>query len=283
MTEPESSVPLASDPFPDGSVDAGVYTTYAEGFEHSLVVLAMGEACWLVPSDRGHHLRVEPAALNIIRHQLACFDRESIGWPPRPVVEELPRNEHLPLSPLLWVIGVLTAFWAQGERPGLTDDWLLDSRRVFEHGEWWRAWTALWLHADIGHLISNAANGFMVFSAVVVIFGLRTSWWLIAGAAFAGNLAAVVLHRSEDYRSLGASTAVFAALGLLVGRAVRVVSRSDHPHRWRTIMTPLFAGFIVLGLYGAGGVDVDVLAHATGFGAGLLIGFVAGRPVIQKS
>ena len=283
MTEPESSVPLANDPFPDGSVDAGVFTTYEDGFEHSLVVLAMGETCWLVSTGNCHHLRVELAALDAARRQLAYFDHERIGWPPPPFVDDAPRNKHIPLSPLLWVLGVVAVYWAQGERPGMTEAGLLDARRVFEHGEWWRVWTALWLHADLGHLVANATSGFLVFSAVVTTFGLRASWGLIAAAAIAGNLATVALYSGNDYRSLGASTAVFAALGLLVGRAVHVMSRSGHPHRWRTLLTPLFAGLIVLGLYGAGGVEVDVLAHALGFGAGLLFGFAASRPTPKNS
>lgn len=283
MIEPEPSVPLASDPFPDGTVDAGIYATYSEGFEHSLVVLAMGETCWLVSTESGHHLRVEPAILDNARRQLAHFDRERIGWPPRPFVDEAPLIRHVPLSPLSWVLGIFASYWAQGERPGLTDAALLDARRVFEHGEWWRTWTALWLHADLGHLISNAANGFMIFSVVIATFGLYAGWSLIGAAAIAGNLATVAFHAGDDYRSLGASTAVFAALGLLVGHAVRVVSQANHPHRWRTLLTPLFAGLIILGLYGAGGVEVDVLAHALGFTAGLLFGFGAGRLTAKNS
>jgi membrane associated rhomboid family serine protease len=278
MTEPEASAPLANDPFPDGSVVAGVYATYAEGFEHSLVVLAMGEICWLVSTDNGHHLLVELTAFDAARRQLACFDRERIGWPPPPFVYDAPHSQYAPLTPLLWVLGVCAVYWAQGKRPGLTDAGLLDAPRVFGHGEWWRAWTALWLHADLGHLISNAISGWMVFSAVIATFGLCAGWGLIAAAAIAGNLATVALHSGDAYRSLGASTAVFAALGLLVGRAVCLMSRSRHPHRWRTLLTPLFSGLIVLGLYGAGGVEVDVLAHALGFSAGMLFGIVASWP-----
>jgi membrane associated rhomboid family serine protease len=277
MSEPESNVPLTNDHFPEGSVDAGIYATHVEGFEHSLVVLAMGETCWLVPADSGHHLRVEPAALNATRQQLAYFDRESIGWPPQPIIDEVPVLKRVPLSPLVWVLGVVVAFWAQGEHPGLTDAGLLDASQVFDRGEWWRAGSALWLHADVRHLVSNAASGLLVFSAVVTTFGLRASWWLIAGAAVGGNLAVVALHYGDDYRSLGASTAVFAGLGLLVGRAVRVVSRSGHPRHWRTMFMPLASGLAVLGLFGAGGVNIDVLAHATGFVAGLALGFVANR------
>lgn len=283
MTAPESSVPPANDPFPDGSVDAAVYTTLAEGFEHSLVVLAMGETCWLVPAATGHHLRVKPEVLSAARLQLACFDRESIGWPPKPVIDEVPTHKHAPLSPLVWMLGVVVVFWAQWKHPDLTDNGLLDAKRVFDQGEWWRAGSALWLHADIRHLISNAASGLLVFSAVVLTFGPRVSWWLIAGAAVVGNLSAVMLHYGDDYRSLGASTAVFAGLGLLVGRAIRVVNRSGHPYRWRTMLMPLAAGLAVLGLFGAGGVDIDVLAHATGFGAGLVLGFIVSRARPRQS
>ena len=278
MTTPESSVPLANEPFPEGTVDAAVYATPAEGFEHSLVVLAMGEACWLIPSEDGHHLRVEPAALNAVHQQLERFDRESVGWPPPFAVDTVPVRKHVPLSPLLWVLTVLWAFWAQGERSDLVDTWRLDAGRVFNHGEGWRVATALWLHKDASHVVSNAGSGLLVFSAVVATFGLRAGWGLLAVAAIVGNLAAVALHYGEDYRSMGASTAVFAGLGLLVGRAARVMSRSDHPYRWRAMWVPLAAGFAVLGLFGAGGVNIDVLAHATGFGAGLTISFGQAKP-----
>ena len=279
MPVPEPSVPLANDPFPEGTVDAGVYTTQAEGFVHSLVVLAMGEACWLVPAADGHHLRVEPGALETARRQLACFDRESVGWPPKPVVDNAPVRLHAPLSPLFWVLGVLAVFWAQGAWPGLTEAGALDADRVFHHGEWWRAASALWLHADVGHLVSNAGGGWLVFSAVVATFGLGAGWWWLTASAVMGNLAAVGLHAGEDYRSLGASTAIFAGLGLLTGRALRVMSRSGPSRRWRTMGVPLASGLGVLGLFGAGGVNIDVLAHATGFVSGLVMGWAAGGSV----
>jgi len=257
-------------------VDAGVYATQADGFVHSLVVLAMGEACWLVPVADGHHLRVEPGALDAVRRQLACFDRESVGWPPRLVVDTAPVRLRAPLSPLCWVLGVLAVFWAQGRWPGLTEAGELDADRMLHHGEWWRVGSALWLHGDVGHVVSNAGGGWLVFSAVVMTFGAGAGWWWIAVSAVTGNLAAVALHAGEDYRSLGASTAIFAGLGLLTGRALRVLSRSGPPRRWRAMVVPLASGLGVLGLFGAGGVNIDVLAHATGFVAGLTVGWAAG-------
>ena len=259
-------------------MDAAVYATQAAGFTHSLVVLAMGETCWLIPADDGHHLRVEPAALSAIQRQLACFDRESMNWPPVLSVDPAPVAKHSSFSPLFWVFAVFLVFWAQETRPEITHTGLLDAHQVFDHGEWWRIATALWLHADIGHLLSNAGSGFLVFSALVATFGLSRAWTLLAVSSLAGNFAAVAFHYGQDYRSLGASTAIFAGLGLLTGRAVRVMSRSGHPHRWRAILVPLCAGLAVLGLFGAGGVNIDVLAHATGFVSGLTLGFIAARP-----
>lgn len=273
MTDPEPHVSPASDPLSEESVDAGVYSTQAEGFLHSLVVLAMGEACWLVEAEDGHHLQVRPRVLDAAREQLASFERESIGWPPPATVDVMPPRIHAPLSPVLWVMAVFAMFWAQGNWPGLTEAGLLDASRVFQHGEWWRAASALWLHGDLGHLVSNAGGGFLVFSALVATLGATAGWGWLAFSAVAGNIAAVFVHRGDDYRSLGASTAVFAGLGLLVGRAVRVMSRSSHQQRWRLLLTPLASGAVVLALFGAGGVNIDVLAHATGFGAGLITGF----------
>jgi hypothetical protein len=64
-------------------VEAGIYPTSEGGFEHGLVVLAMGQPYWLIPSEAGFRLLVEPGAFEEAREQLARFDRESVGWPPR--------------------------------------------------------------------------------------------------------------------------------------------------------------------------------------------------------
>jgi len=272
--ESAPSASLANDRFPEGSVDAGIYATEAEGLRRGSVVLAMGEPCWLVHADDGYHLRVRAEAANAVRRQLGKYDRESVGWPPTRVFDDVPALRHAPLSPLVWVLSIFAVFWAQCRWPGLTDAGLLDAARVFGSVEWWRSVSALWLHGDLGHLVSNAGAGFLVFSAVVATFGLGAGWRRLMVSAVAGNVVAVAVYYGEAYRSLGASTAVFAGLGLLTGRAMRVLGRSGDPGRWRAGVLPLAAGVAVLGLFGAGGVNIDVLAHATGFGAGLLLGFL---------
>jgi membrane associated rhomboid family serine protease len=120
--------------------------------------------------------------------------------------------------------------------------------------------------------LANAVSGFFVFSAVVSTMGRLRGWLLLALAAAAGNLAVAALNYPGPYRSIGASTAVFAGLGLLTGRAVRVLCGENGQLRWRALLVPLAAGVTLLGLFGAGGLRTDVVAHATGFAAGLVLG-----------
>jgi rhomboid protease GluP len=257
-------------------VEVGVYPTSKAGFDHGLVILALGDPFWLEPAGDSFRLLVEPHAAARVLEQLACFDRESIDWPPPPVADDAPTRKAELVTPLLWCIAMLASFSAQGEWPGWTTFGELDAQAVFVRGEWWRLLTALFLHADFGHLMSNLVSGIFVFSAVLTTMGRRRGWLLLAIGAIAGNFIAAAMNHSVAYRSLGASTSIFAAVGLLTGRALRVGLRADHPHRWRTLFVPVATGLIVLALYGAGGQQVDVIAHATGFCAGLVLGLIAG-------
>lgn len=275
MSRPETSVSPTLEAIPEDLAEAGVYRSSSEGFERGLVVLAAGFPFWLMPSPEGFRLLVDAAVLPNVRAQLALFDREQLGWPPRPVETSGVRGRTLFFGPLLWAVLVLASYWGQAKWPAWTDAGVLDRSAVFQRGEVWRVGTALFLHADGAHLIANAFSGIFVFSAVLSSLGRARGWLSLAVASLAGNLAAAVLHGSEAYRSLGASTAVFAALGLLAGAAAVRSGRAASRGRWRAWWIPLGAGAAVLGLFGAGGQNIDVLAHVTGFFAGLAGGAIA--------
>lgn len=265
---------MVDDQVPGDLAEVGVYATSEEGFQHSLVVLAMGRACWLVESPVGHRLLVEPDVFGRAREQFARYDRESMNWPPPPIA--VPATHAVDfITPLLWALVVFTGFNLQAEHHDWTSKGALDAAAIFEGGEWWRVATALFLHADAGHAISNALSGLLVFSAMVQVFGWFRGWMLVAAASLAGNLAVAAINYPGPYRSLGASTAIFAGIGLLTGRSLRVVARSNHAPRWRELFVPLASGMVVLALYGTGGVQIDIGAHVTGFGAGLAAGFLA--------
>jgi membrane associated rhomboid family serine protease len=255
-------------------VEAGVYATASDGFEHGLVVLAAGAPYWLVPGPEGHRLLVEAAVAARVRVQLARFDRESAHWPPKPLVFANPHATDL-ITPLLWAAVVLVVHYQQQTRPQWAEAGALDAAGIFDRGEWWRVGTALWLHADGGHAVSNALMGVLLFTAVLKTLGAVPGWLWVAAAGLGGNLVVAAVNYPGPYRSLGASTAIFGGLGLLTGHMVKLLAGSGHPHRGRAIFVARGAGVVVLALYGAGGARVDLGAHLAGFLVGLVGGYVA--------
>ena len=99
---------------------------------------------------------------------------------------------------------------------------------------------------------------------------------ILACGAF-GNAITSRLTYPEAFVSLGASSAIFAALGILsgLGLAETLLDRARLP--WMRITAPIFGGFILLGWLG-GGHDphTDVLGHVFGFSSGLVAGVVTG-------
>jgi rhomboid protease GluP len=263
-------------------VPVGVYPSYSNGSEHGLVVLAMGLPYWLEPLGDRYALLVEAPAEAAVREQLARFDRESIGWPP-PALAPVDGARPVDLAtPLIWAVLVLGAFRLQLQQPDVVNAGALDAAAIFERGEIWRLGTALFLHADLGHLVSNLASGIFVFAAVTSTMGRRAGWLWITLAALAGNFVTALARYPTPYVSIGASTAIFGALGLLTGRAVCVAARSK-AWRWRAMFVPLAAGLSVLGLYGAGGVRIDLGAHVCGFAAGFGFGVAVSRRITVAS
>jgi membrane associated rhomboid family serine protease len=144
-------------------------------------------------------------------------------------------------------------------------------------GQWWRALTALTLHWDATHLFGNLAAGALLGISAAQVWGNARAWLLIGIAATCANLAEALLPLGK-YVSAGASTAVFAALGLVCAHAWH--SRNQGTRTLRD-WAPLIAGVALLGMFGAGAQDpqsavsdsTNVLSHALGFLIGAMLGF----------
>jgi rhomboid protease GluP len=160
-------------------------------------------------------------------------------------------------------------------------DWLsVGSLDAGARGEWWRAVTALTLHLDQEHLLGNLLFGAVAGMAASRLLGPGVAWASILGAAALANYAETLIT-PITHRAVGASTAVFAALGLLSGMAwrQRLTLRERRWYRW----APLIAGICLLTLLGAGTVHVDVLGHALGFLFGLGAGWVCVRSGVPNN
>ena len=159
-------------------------------------------------------------------------------------------------------------------------DWLsLGALDVGAGHEWWRALTALTLHLDQEHLLGNLLFGVVAGIAAGRLLGPGVAWASILGAGALANTIEILVAPAP-HRAVGASTAVFAALGLLAGLAwrQRLTLRERRWYRW----APLIAGVSLLTLLGAGSAHVDVLGHALGFLLGVGVGWFYARAGIPR-
>lgn len=133
-------------------------------------------------------------------------------------------------------------------------------------GETYRAVTALFLHSDARHLAGNMA-GLLIFGApVITLSGFGVGPFLLLLSGTLGNLINAYLHQTA-HLSIGASTAIMGATGLLVAHQV---TQNEKPFGLTTLM-PLFAGTILVGLF-SHGERTDIWAHIFGFLCGVATG-----------
>jgi membrane associated rhomboid family serine protease len=268
-------------PQPDESPDfvlIGGYDGLAQAFERALVILAMGLACQIEknPLGDGYVVLADPGNIAPIRHELAAYEQEQAL--PVPVVVAPREFDAGALPTALWVLSLCVVFWWQREHPGLTGMALSSSQAIFTQGEWWRPFTALFLHADRLHLLSNLASGAFFGTWVCRSVGPWLGWALILAAGTLGNALNAASHFDEPFASLGASTAVFGGLGILTGLAVFHATR-DHagPNKNFRYLVPLGGGLVLLSWLGVGSDPrTDVAGHVCGFAAGTALGVVAG-------
>lgn len=174
-------------------------------------------------------------------------------------------------------LGFLLVIWAL---PWLQEWTLYDWRgaglmaaRLVTEGEWWRTVTALTLHADIGHIAGNSLFGVLFGSLLARQMGSGVSWLLIVLAAASANTINA-FSQGDAFRSLGASTATFAALGLLAA----VVWRRGYFKKsgdWKRSFAPIFGAICLVAFTGVGDGNTDVAAHMFGFGCGIVLGLAS--------
>ncbi|MEO0974573.1 MAG: rhomboid family intramembrane serine protease, partial [Pseudomonadota bacterium] len=156
-------------------------------------------------------------------------------------------------------------------------DWL-DAGRVqaalVRHGEWWRVFTALTLHLDTAHLVGNLVFGILFGFVASLSLGSGAAWLTILVCGGVGNLLNSYLQPLH-HSAVGASTGVFAALGLIAAFQWQVQLQPGE--RWLRRLGPLGAGVALLAFLGVGDERTDIGAHLTGFFCGLVGGWLWGR------
>jgi rhomboid protease GluP len=193
---------------------------------------------------------------------------ENRHWPPWQ--QALPWPEiHFDYGSVVWAVLLIVFYWISTESAGFRASGIMDSTAILS-GQWWRIFTAMQLHADLGHLATNLSIGILLLGLTMDRYG--TGLGLLAAylAGAGGNVVSLLLHAKPFY-GLGASGMVMGALGLLAAQAITWAKLSHKPIRYVT--AGIAAGILLFALFGlTSGTDIE--AHAGGFVTGLLLGIL---------
>lgn len=241
--------------------------------ERALVLAAMGIDYFVQRTWWGWCLLVEEGAENEARLQLALYEQEQHAPPSLP--DTATTRGGIELGVFAYFTVLMSMFYLQGNY-GFGIDWTSAGRvhvAAIQDGEYWRTITALTLHRNFWHLLGNLAFGAIFGVMLSRQLGPGLAWLAILVAGACGNGINVLIQRPE-HMSIGTSTAVFAALGLLA--ACSFIFGRIYRDTWARRWAPIVGGLWVLAWLGTGDAQTDVVAHLTGFIAGLILGTLLG-------
>jgi len=238
-----------------------------------LVLTARGIDTRLKEIRNGWHLEVPAPDLARAVEELQLFAAENRHWPPAPAPSSTLDNAWVSAS----ILAALALFHNITRLPysvlGLRPrDWLDAGNAhvaAIRDGQWWRLATALTLHSDATHLAGNILIGGVFVIRLCREVGTGVGWCLLLLVGMGGNFINGQIQ-SPHHQAVGASTAIFGALGVLAALNAR-------RHRLRKVnqwALPLAAGLALLALLGTGEERTDLLAHLFGFLCGLVTGWI---------
>jgi len=255
-------------------VEIARYRTLAEAEQRALVLAAAGIACRVEPSGEGTGLLVSLADSGRARSELMSYERENA--PERDRMFRTGAGVR-GIEAALAYAAVLLFFFAADGKGTFSLYWSglgAAQAGLIVAGEWWRTLTALTLHDGAAHLIGNLAFGAVFSLLAAQSLGAGVAWLAIVAAGALGNGVNAVFQ-PPAHTAIGASTAIFGALGVLSAYVQRAQST-----RWRSRVrrwAPVAAGIMLVAWFGMGGAGTDVGAHVAGFAVGAGLGFALAR------
>ena len=258
-----------------GAVEVFRSQTSRPAQERALVLASLGLAHALNQEGASFVLRVPYELAPRAHAELEQYGKENVDWPPQ--YNQPPLLSSGKTGITLYALVILLMFpVGQYGLFGL-NFWEAGRMHVasVRGGEGWRAVTALTLHVDLGHLLGNLIFGAAFGLLAAHPLGGGLTWLGAVMAGSLGNLATIWIHPPE-HMAVGASTAVFALLGMLA--AYEWVRRHALNYALMRRFAPMMGAGVLFGYLGVGGenTNTDVLAHITGAGAGVMLGLGMG-------
>jgi membrane associated rhomboid family serine protease len=177
------------------------------------------------------------------------------------------------LTGLLIVVNVLAFIWQKTTYGGIEHDHgALSPQLALQYGQWWRIFTAEFLHGNETHLALNMIGLLWLGTPMEMVFG-RVRFAALYVIAIVGAGLGVVYFSTYDIPTLGASGAIYGLMGALGAVGLRLGARG------RALLMRILPVLVLnLGLTFAFPF-ISAAAHVGGLIAGFLAGLVlvAGR------
>ncbi len=213
--------------------------------------------------------------------ELAAYAGENANWPPQPRDNRFSPPVFQAMSPLF--IGCLAGFY------GITGDWQPkslwfvegagNSEAILNNSELFRLVTALTLHADVVHLLSNCVLGVFLLHFLLQLTGNGIGLFAMLLTSVTANYLNVLVHGS-GHMFVGFSTSVFSIIGMLC--TINFAFKSTRTRMVLHFFMPVMAGLALLAMLGSEGERTDLGSHLFGLLCGLICGNFVRSPLFNS-
>ena len=238
---------------------------------YSLVLNSSGIGNRVTRADDGFRIDVPKPYVDAAFDVIERYQRENPNSDdPESVRRNHPTHKNLSgIAVALLLLCIHLAVWASPAPEDYIAVFGANARRIL-NGEVYRCATALLLHADAVHIAGNMAGMALFGGAVCMVSGSGAGWLMILACGIGGNLINALAYQT-GHLSVGASTAVFGAVGILC--AFQAVNAVRTGLGWKRAALAFGGGVALLAFLGASARS-DLTAHLFGFFCGLLAGGV---------
>jgi rhomboid protease GluP len=240
--------------------------SHRQAMDWSLVLVSQGIESTIVQAEDGNGwgLLVSEQDFGTALRTIRQYRLENRGWPWQQAVFK--PGFLFDWGSLACALLTCLFYWLSA-RTDMQSAGLMDGAAV-SHGQWWRLFTAMWLHADLAHLATNATIGLVLLGLAMGRYGTGVGLLAAYLTGAVGNLAAGLISL-QTHRSLGASGLEMGSLGLLAVQSFSLWRETQHAMKY--ILRGICGGvmlFVLLALT----PGTDVMAHLAGFASGVLLG-----------
>jgi len=135
-------------------------------------------------------------------------------------------------------------------------------------GEWWRLFTAMFLHGGMTHLLMNMFSLYLIGRGAEMYFDTKSYLSIYLFSGLIGGLASLYMHPVSV--GIGASGAIFGIFGALAG--FFLAHREQIQEHTKAFMKDFGIIIVINIVLGFSIPSIDMSAHI----GGLIVGFIGG-------